>query len=286
MNVNIRNVITLAQKEFADQLQSQVYIAMLGIFSFIIIASAYEYGVIQGVFIGTMTTITPGILMGMSMISYNISMFVSLLGIVLSFDTLLKEEKSGSLNVLLTHPFYRDNIITGKMLGSMMSLLFALLITVLLSLGTLIIVVGEQVTALELTRIAVFFVITFLYGLIFLSLGLLVSVLVKDPSDSLIYNIVIWLVLTVAFSSVFVAIIMILGFSFEEDGAGLSLLTRLSYLSPFYHYQQLISGVFDMESLLSRTFIKYWINLAVLIVTPVVMFVASFIAFLRRDIKV
>jgi len=286
MNTNVRNVFTLAQKEFADHLWNPVFMVMLAVFSLVIIACGYEYGVIEGVFIGTMTVITPGILMGMMMLSHNISLFIPLFGVALSFDALLKEERSGSLNVLMSHPLYRDNIIAGKMLGSMISLLFVLFISIVLAVGTLMLLIGESVTGSELVRIAAFFVVTYLYGTIFLGMGLLLSVLLKDPSDSLIYSIVLWLVFTVAFLSVLAAIVLMLGLSFEEDGTGLGLLTKLSYLSPTYHYQQLLFGVFDLDSTLSQAFMKFWMNLASLIVTPFLLFVASFIAFLRKDITI
>lgn len=286
MNRNIRNITTVAQKEFVDNLWSPVLLTMLAVFSLIIIAFNYEYGVIEGDFVGTMVTVKAGIMRGLRMLAYNLGFFLPLFGIALSFDTLLREEKLGSLNVLLTHPLYRDNIIAGKMLGSVISLLLVLLISTLVSVGTLMFFTGESVTGYELTRIAAFFILNLLYVTVFLGIGLLISSLVKDPSDSLVYSIASWLFFTVAFLSVVSAILLAMGMSFEEDGAGGILLTKLAVLSPVYHYHQLMAGIFDASSTLSNVIAEFWMNIAVLIVTPMILFVLSFIAFLRKDITI
>jgi ABC-2 type transport system permease protein len=73
-------------------------------------------------------------------------------------------------------------------------------------------------------------------------------------------------------------------------------------LSPMYHYAQLISGtnsmgwggsfdtsikgVFDLGFTLTKWLNEFWVNLVLLIVMPVILFIASFVIFLRKDITV
>ena len=47
----------------------------------------------------------------------SIGVFFPLIGIALGYDGIIKEKNSKSLNILLTQPVFRDNIITGKFLG-------------------------------------------------------------------------------------------------------------------------------------------------------------------------
>jgi ABC-2 type transport system permease protein len=284
MSGNIQNVITIAQKEFADTLWNPIFIVLLITFSLVTIACVYQYEIIEAYSAGELTDLSLGISRGVWLFSHIMGQFIPLFGIALSFDTLLKEEKSGSLNVLLTHPVYRDNIITGKILGSMLSLLLVLFISTTLSIGISMMIIGETVTIIDLIRICIIFLLTYLYAVVFLGIGLIISTVVKDSSDSLVYNVVLWLIFTVAFMYIIPAFVLISGLSFTEDGGGLALFTRISSLSPLYHYQQLMTGIIDPNYTFSQIFAKYWMNLAVLIVTPIILFVLSVIAFLRKDI--
>lgn len=284
MNWNIRKVITISQKEFTDNIWNPVFLALLMCFSLMTIAYSLRYGAIETFFIGFMSDSVPGISSGLISYSGDLGKFIPLFGIALSFDILLKEEKSGSLNVLLTHPVYRDNIIAGKILGSMISLFLALLVALSLAIGTLMVVTGESLTTMELFRIAIFFVISYMYAVLFMGTGLIISLFVKDLSDSLIYNVVLWLFFIVVFKDVLRAVILLSGYTFADDGTGSLLLEQMLHLSPLYHYQQLVSEVFDTGYTLSQLLGKYWTNLAVLAITPFTLFILSFIRFLRRDI--
>jgi len=66
-----------------------------------------------------------------------ITLFLPVLGFALGFDLVIKEKRSKSLNTLLTHPVFRDNIISGKIIGS----LGALILVVLSLLSTLVIAI-------------------------------------------------------------------------------------------------------------------------------------------------
>lgn len=46
-----------------------------------------------------------------------------------------------------------------------------------------------------------------------------------------------------------------------------------------------IKGILDTRFTLSQWFSEFWMNLTVLIVTPIILLIIAFIAFLRKDIS-
>ena len=136
MKQDVSNVFVIAQKEFADNLWSPRFISLVSIFTLIVFSFSYR-AVINGRNIFEL---------GFLDVAQIIAVFLPLLGIALGFDTIVKERKSASLNILLTHPVYRDNIITGKILGAMITLALVVSVAVASSVGTMLIISGVQVS--------------------------------------------------------------------------------------------------------------------------------------------
>jgi ABC-2 type transport system permease protein len=245
---------------------------------------------------------TSVIIMGFESVTSMMAWFSPLLGIALSFDAIVKEQKSGSLNVLLTHPVFRDNIILGKLLGSMLTLIVVILVSSTVSIGTLVIVVGEAVNGMELIRILISLVITYIYTLTFMGIGLILSTSIKDATSSLIYNVLIWICSTVVFSVIITSLLLLCDQDITADPSGEALFTSVSNLSPMYHYAKITSGVmnlgfggpgtastiqgiFDVRYTISQWFDMFWINIVTLVITPFILFVIAFLTFLRKDIN-
>ena len=93
----------------------------------------------------------------------------------------------------------------------------------------------------------------------------------------------------------------------EDSDNFYTVVHQITQLSPITHFQELLSGsspgsgvavynvdsgststimrgIFDMDHTLGYWFQQYWMNLAVLIVSPVILLVVSFISFMRQDI--
>jgi ABC-2 type transport system permease protein len=221
-----------------------------------------------------------------------------LIGIVLGFDAVVKERKSGSLNVLLAHPLFRDNIIAGKLLGSMLVLAAIIVFSVFVSVGTLLVFYGMEIGQAELIRIAVFTVLTFFYVSIFLGIAVFISTIVKDATNSLTYNVAVWLLIGVLFGAILKAVVVIVTGDTSNESV---LITQLLYMSPLHHYAEavlgkldlsfggfssdpVIGGIFDTGYTLTQCMKEFWMNIFMLIVTPIVLLVMSFISFLRKDI--
>lgn len=300
MKISFKNSIVIAQKEFADNIFSPVFLVLLITFTLIILSFSYESGLEAESF-----TKEGSLLMaGFSGVTKIIGWFSPLIGVVLGFDAIVKERKSGTLNVLLTHPVFRDNIIIGKILGAMITLSLVMIISTIISISSLLLILGGTINGMEMSRLFLFIVITFFYSLIFLGISVILSIVVKEASDSLVYNVVFWLGFCAVFAAISVASAIILtGQPIRIGSTSFELALNLANISPLHHYAEAaagqgylgwggfgtepatIKGILDTRFTLSQWFSEFWMNLTVLIVTPIILLIIAFIAFLRKDIS-
>ncbi len=297
MKQDVSNVFVIAQKEFADNLWSPRFISLVSIFTLIVFSFSYR-AVINGRNIFEL---------GFLDVAQIIAVFLPLLGIALGFDTIVKERKSASLNILLTHPVYRDNIITGKILGAMITLALVVSVAVASSVGTMLIISGVQVSWIELNRVLIFAVLTYLYLSIFLGLGIFTSIIAKNAVSSLIVGISTWLLLCVIYGAIIMIIAIVATgqspLDLNNNEEVLDLNAHLQKLSPVHHYSEpaighpgltaggfskggthIVYGIFDTRYTLSQWLDEYWTNVVVLAVAPIILLIMSFAVFLRQDI--
>lgn len=297
MKQYLSNIFIIAQKEFADNLWSPRFISIVSIFTLIIFSFSYR-AVINGRNIFEF---------GFLDVAQIIAVFLPLLGIALGFDAIVKERKSQSLNILLTHPVYRDNIITGKILGAMITLALVVCVAVATSVGTMLIISGVQVSSIELSRVLIFTVLTYLYLSIFLGYSMFISIIAKNAVGSLIFCISTWLIICVIYGAIIMIIAIVsTGQSPLDLGNNekvLDLNAHLQKLSPVHHYSEpaighpgltaggfskggthIVSGIFDTRYTLSQWLDEYWTNVVVLAVAPVILLIMSFMVFLRQNI--
>lgn len=301
MTRSIRKIAVIGQKEFADSLWSPVFLLLLLTFTLVIFFASYWQGML-GEHLGRITAGPSSVLMlGFKNLADIMAWFTPLIGIALSFNAVINEQRSGSLNVLLGHPVFRDNIILGKVFGALLTTAIVLFISTAVSAGTLLMFFGVTVTAAELVRIALYVIITFLYTSVFIGIGFISSIKLKDASDSLIYNIVIWLCLSIVFTVIVNAIYLLIEHTLVGNPDSWNVIGGISNISPMHHYAELITGranlgwsgpgvestikgVIDTRFTIFQWLNEFWTNLVVLIATPIILFVISFISFLRRDI--
>lgn len=283
------NVFVLAQKEVADHLQDAGFLVLLATYTVIVFASTYMYG--------SLAHDDNSVLLSSINVKI-ISQFTPLLGIALGFDVVVREQKSGSLNVLLTHPLFRDNILAGKLLGATLLVAAIIVFSVFVAVGTLLIFYGVEIGYLELIRIAVFTILTFFYAVTFLGIAIFISTIVKNSTDSLISNIVIWIFVCILFGAILKTVVVILTGQTPNEGI---LITQLLNISPLHHYgeavigradlsfmginvEPTIGGIFDTKYTLTQCLTEFWMNIVMLIMTPVILLTITFITFLRKDI--
>lgn len=288
--INLKNIFQIAHKEFADLVSSPLFLMFIVTYTLIILAFSFR----SVYLIETRGNLT--IMSGLMGIIQQIGWFVPLIGITLGFDAIIKERKSGSFNVLLTHPVFRDNIIVGKIIGIIGALLTVIFFSTIVPVGTILVYTGTNISYLEILRILIFIVLTFLYALIFAEIAIFISVHAKESEDSLVYNILIWLLICIVSGSIILSITSAsTGQTDIPDSA-----YKLISFTPLHHYSEVslgeidlswgginiepnIRGIFDTSFLLGQWFNEFWLNILYLVLTSIVLLVLCFISFLRKD---
>ena len=290
---NISNVKVIAQKEFADHLKSPVFLSFTATFTIVVLAYSYILG--TEVEYNSNVLASPDLMIGFEGVVQVVGRFAPIIGIVLGFDAIVKEIKSSSMNVLLTHPVFRDNIILGKILGSGSCILLVLFFSVNLATGVMLMASGLSVTMQQITRIEIFIVMTFFYALFFLAISIMISTISKKSNNSLMFNIIFWLIITILIADLLFTVSLTL--SGDSHSAQAQTQVLKNFL-PDYQYTSTaigikdadtgltsgIGGIFDTRYTLGAWAWEFWPNLAYLFVLPFILLIGSVLAFLRKDI--
>lgn len=120
----------------------------------------------------------------------SMNQYLVLIGLVLSvalgFDLITREKEEGSLKSLLSHPVYRDSVINGKLLGSLVVLIVVMcsmfLVTIAIMLFFGIVPGGE-----DLLRIGAYFLMALLYAGVFFAIATMTSTVAKSSALSILY---------------------------------------------------------------------------------------------------
>ena len=119
--------------------------------------------------------------------------FGPLIGIILGFDAVNSEYSRGTISRVLAQPLFRDSWINGKFLAGLATAAIMLVSIILIITGLGFRMLGFGPGGEELSRLAVFFVISVIYVGFWLSLGILFSVLLRRTTNSALACIAVWI---------------------------------------------------------------------------------------------
>ena len=311
--------LTIAEKEMKDQFGSKRFLILFGFMILLSGLAAYQ-GVdyIKDNTQATFLYIFSGSQMSFSFIQIMV-MFGPILGMAMGFDSVNKERTTGTLSMLLGQPIYRDSVINGKFLAGAFSLAVLGIGTIAILVGLSIPMLGYGPSGSEALKIVTLALLTVLYLVFWLSLGMLFSVIAKKTSTSILASIATWMffsiVLTILANAAASALIPLPGGSFMPGGgqggniqiteefrqamtAQRELADSIERLSPTGLYESTVNAVLGVRSgfgRMSQEFVRTttlgealmanWANIAVLAVGLVVCFVASYMLFLRIEIR-
>ena len=261
--------------------------------------------------------------------SFNYS--ISLLGILLGVNAINSEIEKGSMKLLASKPTYRDEIIRGKILGGTITLSLALILFYVLTVAFSLIL-GIPITKHDLAVFLATLPFSLVYGLVFLSLGLLISIFIKKTKNALVLGIF----LCVFFSFLLSIIAGIVAFAVAglpplpnppenatnltqqqlqeillEDPSYQEWLTdmitttqKVLYISPNYHYQEIIRLIFGGKPQISevisaltfkQNFVEErsvleslslaWQNIVSLVVMFILPLILTHVKFMKADLR-
>jgi len=310
---------TVAAKELRDQFGSKRFLILFAVVLLLSTLTAYQ-GVdyIRNNEEAGFVHIFSGSQFGFSFIQIMV-FFGPLLGLALGFDAINKERANGTLSILLGQPIYRDSVINGKFLAGAAALSTLTVGTIGILSGLAIPMLGFGPTGAEALKILTLTLLTIVYLVFWLTLGILYSVLTKRTATSIMASIATWLIFSIVISilaSVIAGIMVPLpGGEFRMGGQGgvrmspefreamqerSVLQANIQKISPTNLYAEAASDIlgvaggfmhgmgfqeFQRTLTLTEALAANWANIATLVVGVVICFSASYMRFLRSEIR-
>lgn len=194
-------IATLAGKEFWDRIRNRWVLAVALVFTVFALAIAYFGGAQQGA-------------VGFRSIEFTIASLVSLviyliplIALILGFDAIVGERERGSLDLLLSMPITRFELVLGKYLG----LAAALAFSTVAGFGLVAIVLSTELSLGALLHYFGFMLSSVLLGMAFLSLAVMVSVFASDRTRASGMAIALWFFFVLVFDLLLLGGLVITG---------------------------------------------------------------------------
>jgi len=205
-----RRLVVLARKEFTDAFRNRLFVvALLMLLALSLTAVALgavavhsrvlEYNQSVQVLkdlgradIPPMPSMNP-IAVSKAFINY-LAMVGALLAMILGFTTIRKEREGGTLALILSRPIYRDQLLAGKIAGNAGLLLVLVTAVGVATALALAFVGGVPLTAVELAKLGLTMLMSWLYMLTFFLLAMLLTLWRPSGNQALLLTVIVWLV--------------------------------------------------------------------------------------------
>jgi ABC-2 type transport system permease protein len=206
----LNQIWIIAQKELRDAFRNRLFIiALVMLLSLSLIAislgaitvrarvAEYQQSVkvltdLGRTDIPAMTNLNP-IAVSKNFINY-LAMIGALLAMILGFTAIDKERKAGTLSLILSRPVYRDQFLTGKLLGNALLLALLLFLVGLLTVVALNVIGSVTLSLDQIIKLALTMLMSWLYVLIFFLLALFFAILLPHGNQALLLTVIVWLV--------------------------------------------------------------------------------------------
>jgi Cu-processing system permease protein len=199
--MEFRQILFVALKELRDRLRNRWVLAVTVVFTVFALVIAYFGGAQQGV-------------VGLRSTEYTIASLVSLaiyliplIALLLGFDAIVGERERGSLDLLLSLPITRLELLLGKYLG----LAAALTLSTLLGFSMVAVLLVSRTGLAGLEPLVGFMSSSVLLGLAFLSLAVMLSVLASDRTRASGLAITLWFLFVLVFDLLLLGLLVGLG---------------------------------------------------------------------------
>ncbi len=180
----------IARKEMRDIFSSRRFLMVLGLFIVLSLASVYlgiqSYQTQMERYAGGGNTYGPApekpdlIDVFVPLFSFNMPLTAGILGLLLSYDYISGEREEGTIELLLSYPVYRDEIINGKLIAGTFTVAVSILTAFSISSGLAIYMLGIVPGMETVSRLSMIWLGTVIYITFFLALGTLLSTLFKS----------------------------------------------------------------------------------------------------------
>jgi ABC-2 type transport system permease protein len=230
-----------------------------------------------------------------------------LLGIAFGFDAVNGERADGTLPRLVSQPIYRDDVVNGKFVAGL-GVISAILVVILgIVAGFGIVRLGIVPTGGEVARMVVWLVAAIIYVGVWLAVAILCSVLTTKASTAALVAIAAWLVFTLFFgliTNILADAISPAGTTTDEVVSNAKTEQALNRISPNTLFDESTAALLDpqvrtlgvvtyeqldravvSELSMTQSLLLVWPQLTGLIALTTLLFAASYLSFMRQEVR-
>jgi ABC-2 type transport system permease protein len=249
---------------------------------------------------------------GQSLLSFVLvlSILVPVLAIGLGFDSVNGEYNRRTMSRILAQPIYRDALLFGKFLASLVTIAISLLTLWLLVIGFGLLRLGIPPSGEEIGRLLVFLLVTIAYAGVWLALAMLFSIAFRSTATAALISLGIWLFLALLWP----AMAQLLGEAISPSDIRFAMLglptpstlawqEGLARISPGTLYGEAVVAMLnpDAQSMttllaqfqgriasplpLDQSILQAWPQMVGLIAGMIVLYVIGYVAFQRQEIR-
>ncbi len=130
----------------------------------------------------------------------NIVTYINMLGAVVSiylgYEMISGEKSNGTYKLISVKPLYKDQIISGKILGGSIVLLILLSIILVFNLILFMFITSSALSIAETIKLGLYFLLAFTYLFFFFILALYTSIKFKDSEYGFLLLMIIWMIVS------------------------------------------------------------------------------------------
>jgi len=214
----MNQILTVANKEFHDGLRNRWLLSITLIFALLSIGLTYFGAAVSGVEGVASLSTTVASLASLAVF------LIPLIALLLSYDSFVGEQESGTLLLLLTYPLSKSQLLLGKFIGQGGIIALA----TLLGFGSSAVLLYFQLGNSEIiSAFGLFIVSAILLGLSFTVISYLISLSVSEKSKAAGFALITWFLFALAFDLALLALLVGV-----EEGVTQQGLTQLMMLNP------------------------------------------------------
>ena len=234
-----------------------------------------------------------------------LAMIGALLSIILGFSSIRKEKQAGTLQLILSRPVYRDQLLAGKIMGNGAVLALLMLGVGLTTWLVLLVMGGVKISTDQFIKLILTMGMSWLYLLIFFMVAFFFSLWVRYDNQALLLTIIVWLIFAFILPQIGDTMDLdnqipggfftSLGLDKAGEKAALAKFRNyetirggLEQLSPTKHYERISFALLGIKSqFIPNTWLEILqiklVDIIGLLVPLIVLISASFMIFLRRE---
>ena len=214
----MKQIFTVANKEFHDGLRNRWLVSITLIFALLSIGLTYFGAAASGAVGVTSLSTTVASLASLAVF------LIPLIALLLSYDSFVGEQESGTLLLLLTYPLSKSQLLLGKFIGQGGIIALA----TILGFGSSAVLLYFQMGDTDiLSAFGLFIFSAILLGLSFTAISYLISLSVSEKSKAAGFALITWFLFALAFDLALLALLVGV-----EEGVTQQGLTQLMMLNP------------------------------------------------------